>query len=135
MSDKLSFHNTFATLERAIGVTHQRHSLIASNLSNLDTPDYRAKDIDFKSAMKRAMTNDSAASLMRTHPEHIGTGDGPTAGVNIFEEEGEWNGINYVNVDDAMVKLTENSLTYRAATEALLRKISLMKEVIREGGR
>ena len=135
MSDKLSFQNTFATLERAIGVTHHRHSLIASNLSNLDTPNYRARDIDFKTAMGRAMTNNPGASLTRTHPKHIGTGDGPTAGVNIFEEEGEWNGINYVNVDGTMMKLTENSLIYRAATEALLRKISLMKEVIREGGR
>lgn len=135
MVDKLSFQNTFRLLERAIGVTHQRHSLIASNLSNLDTPNYRAKDIDFKTAMTRALTNDQGSPSTQTHPKHIDTGGGIADDVGIFEEEGEWNGINWVNVDDTMVKLTENSLTYRMATEVLLRKIALMKEVIREGGR
>jgi flagellar basal body rod protein FlgB len=40
-----------------------------------------------------------------------------------------------VNIDREMTKLTENDLMYRTATEALLRKITLLKEVIREGGR
>jgi len=53
----------------------------------------------------------------------------------IFEEEGVWNGYNWVNVDRVVTKMTENNLIYRTATEALLRKIALMKEVIREGGR
>jgi flagellar basal body rod protein FlgB len=52
-----------------------------------------------------------------------------------YEEQGEWNGYNWANIDSEMTKLTENNLVYRTAVEALLRKMSLLKEVIREGGR
>jgi flagellar basal body rod protein FlgB len=55
--------------------------------------------------------------------------------VEPFEQEGEWNGFNWVEIDKEMTKLTENSLVYRTAIETLLRKLTLLKEVIREGGR
>jgi flagellar basal body rod protein FlgB len=50
-----------------------------------------------------------------------------------FEDEGEWNGYNWINIDREMTKLIENNLQYRTATEVLLRKIAIMKEVIRGG--
>ena len=56
-------------------------------------------------------------------------------GIETFEEKGEWNGYNWVNIDKEMTKLTENNLIYREAVETLLRKIALIKEVIKEGGR
>ena len=135
MVDKLSFQNTFQMLEKAIGLAHQRHSLIASNLSNLDTPGHRAKDIDFKSAMDRALSEGSPTRLVRTNPNHIGKANGISDDVESFEEKGECNGINWVNLYETIVKQMENTLVYRAATEALLRKIALMKEVLRESGR
>jgi len=134
MPDRLSFQHTFHSLERAIGITQKRNDLIASNISNLDTPNYRSKDIDFKTAMAQALASDQNNDLKRTHPKHLDISSNGDVGVDVFEEKGEWNGINWVNVDDAMVKLSENSLLYRVASETLLRKIALMKEVIKEGG-
>ena len=48
MPDKLSFGTTFGALEKAISIAQQRNSYITSNISNVDTPDYKPKDIDFK---------------------------------------------------------------------------------------
>ena len=134
MADKLSFQNTFQALEKAIGVSQHRHRLITSKLSNLDTPGYKGRDIDFRSTMERALSQGSPPRMVRTDPRHIGMGKA-SEDVASVEDEGEWNGVNWVNVDETMVKLSENTLIYRAATEALLRKIALMKEVIRESGR
>jgi flagellar basal-body rod protein FlgB len=135
MPDRLSFQHTFHALVQAMGITQKRNSLIASNISNLDTPNYRSKDIDFKAAMARALESTDNTHMKRTHPKHMDISTDNAADSDLFEEKGEWNGINWVDVDQAMVKLTENSLLYRVATETLLRKISLMKEVIKEGGR
>ena len=135
MPDKISFSKTFYAMESAIAISQQRHSLIASNISNLDTPDYRAKDIDFKKAMARALESGPQINLVRTNPGHIGSKTGSLYKAEVFDEDGEWNGVNYVNVHQATMKMVENTLMYRAATEILLRKIAGVKEVIKEGGR
>jgi flagellar basal-body rod protein FlgB len=135
MPDKLSFRKTFLALEQAISISQQRHSLITSNISNIDTSNYKAKDIDFKAALSQALESDQEINLVRTNPRHIGFRTNPAHRVDPFEEKGEWNGYNWVNIDKEMTKLTENNLMYRTSIEILLRKIAKLKEVIREGGR
>ena len=133
MPDKLSFNRVFRALEDAINVTHQRHNLISSNISNLETPNKKGMDIDFKKAMARAMASEREIDLNRTHSEHIGPKKNSTQHAEPFEDPGEWNGYNWINIDREMTKLIENNLQYRTATEVLLRKIAIMKEVIRGG--
>lgn len=133
MPDNLSFRNVFNLLDKAIGVTQKRNAVIASNISNVDTPKYRPKDINFKEALARTLETDNELKLIRTDPGHMNIEMIPQ-GIESFEEKGEWNGYNWVNIDKEMTKLTENNLIYREAVEMLLRKIALIKEVIKEGG-
>ncbi len=133
--DKLSFSSTFKLLENALNVSKQRHSLLVSNVANLDTPGSKAKDLDFKSAIQKAMSGSQQVRMAQTDSGHIVPPANAVSSTEIVEEEGEWNGYNWMNVDQVMTKLTENNLIYRTAAEALLRKIAIMKEVLREGGR
>lgn len=134
MPDNLSFRNIFNYLDKAIGVTQKRNAVIASNVSNIDAPKYRPKDINFKEALARTLEADNELKLIRTNPRHMNIEMKPQ-GIEPFEEKGEWNGYNWINIDKEMTKLTENNLIYREAVETLLRKIALIKEVIKEGGR
>ena len=54
LDEALSFH------QNALRVRGQRQELIAANIANADTPNFKARDIDFKAAMQ------SAVSAMRT---------------------------------------------------------------------
>ena len=135
MPDKLSFRKTFLALERAIGIAHQRHNHITSNISNLDTPNYKSKDIDFKAALTQALESGHEINSVRTNPGHLDLSMNSAHRVEPFEEDGEWNGFNWVKIDKEMTRLIENNLIYRAAIETLLRRIAMLKEVIREGGR
>jgi len=135
MPDKLSFGKTFYALEKAISIAQQRNAVITSNISNLDTPEYKSKDINFKSELAKALETNHQKDLVRTNPRHINMQMNGEQMIEPFEEQGEWNGYNWANIDSEMTKLTENNLVYRTAVEALLRKMSLLKEVIREGGR
>lgn len=135
MPDKLSFGKTFHALEKAISIAQQRNAIISSNISNLDTPGYKPKDINFKSELARALETNHKTDLTRTDPRHISMQMNGDQMMETFEDQGEWNGYNWANIDTEMTKLTENNLVYRTAVEALLRKMNLMKEVIREGGR
>jgi len=135
MPDKLSFGKTFYALEKAIDIAQQRNSVITSNISNLDTPAFKPKDINFKNELERALETNHKRGLARTDPRHIGMQMNDDQMIEPYEEQGEWNGYNWANIDSEMTKLTENNLVYRTAVEALLRKMNLLKEVIREGGR
>jgi flagellar basal-body rod protein FlgB len=134
MPGKLSFANTFNALEKAIHIAQQRNLYITSNISNIDTPDYKPKDIDFKSELASALETNRTVALEKTDPRHISMENNDRQIIAPSEEKGEWNGYNWVNIDKEMTKLTENNLVYRSAVEVLLRKISLLKEVIKEGG-
>ena len=135
MTDKVSFLKTFQALETALQIAQKRHGLIASNISNLDTPGYQAKDIDFKATLQRALEGNQGSRLVKTHPRHTGQYANTSVQFEVHEEDEEWNGINYVNIDKEMTRLTENNLIYRTAVEGLLRKMNLLREVLKEGGR
>lgn len=135
MGVEILFRKTFRALEQAIGIAQKRQTIIASNLSNLDTPGFTAKDIDFEKALALALDSGNGVTLAATDSRHLG---GPKEGVGFAdpcEDTVSWNGYNRVDIDREMMKLTQNNLIYKAAVEALLRKVSLLKEVIREGGR
>ena len=49
----------------AVRLVEQRLGLIASNIANADTPNYKARDIDLSSALKQAMTNSKLPVLSK----------------------------------------------------------------------
>ena len=135
MPNNVSFSKTLLALERAIDIAQQRHTYITSNVSNLDTPNYKAKEIDFQRTLAQALESDHGFNLVKTHKGHIDMGVNASGRIEPFEEDGEWNGFNWVEIDKEMTKLMENNLMYRTAIESLLRRLNTLKTVIREGGR
>lgn len=134
MPDRLSFARAFSVLEKAAGLAQQRQTYISSNISNLETPNYRPKDIDFKTALSRALESDQGIQVEKTNPGHMDLRGNSPHDVEPFEEKTQWNGYNWVDIDREMTNLMKNNLMFRTAIETLLRKIALLKEVIREGG-
>ena len=60
IDDALRFNQTALTLRAA------RQELIASNIANADTPNYKAKDIDFASALQGALAGSASRLPMTT---------------------------------------------------------------------
>jgi flagellar basal-body rod protein FlgB len=57
---------------QALKLRSQRTEVLASNLANVDTPGYRARDIDFKSVLAAAGTPGSNVHMTATQPGHVG---------------------------------------------------------------
>ena len=71
--DRLLFADkTPLVLKKALDSQSDRQLLVSSNISNIDTPGYRAKDIDFKGALKAALGAGDGLALRTTHRGHIG---------------------------------------------------------------
>jgi len=46
--------------EKSLSIYARRLELIASNIANADTPNFKARDLDFRSALRQAMTQPEA---------------------------------------------------------------------------
>ncbi|WP_010341751.1 flagellar basal body protein, partial [Xanthomonas sacchari] len=55
----------------ALPLREQRMKLIASNLSNVDTPGYKAQDLDFDAAMRAAQGQREGTQLAVDDSRHI----------------------------------------------------------------
>ena len=57
--------------EKALRLRTQQMELIASNIANADTPNYKAADIDFKTALEQAVSNRGSVELAKSSPQHL----------------------------------------------------------------
>ncbi len=56
---------------RSMAVQQQRMDVLASNIANADTPNYKARDIDFAKVLAGAQANSGAElTLAATNPNH-----------------------------------------------------------------
>lgn len=67
----LDFNTAFGLHERALNVRAQRAELLASNLSNADTPGYKARDLNFQQAMAQADSSLDSTSMAVTQAGHL----------------------------------------------------------------
>ncbi len=111
LDEYLRFHET------ALSVRGQRQQLLASNIANADTPNYKARDIDFGKAMSAALDKGAAvSSLKKSDASHLdvkGTVAGVVPGYR-QESQGNVDG-NTVNIDEERNAFTENALRYEAS--------------------
>ncbi len=56
----------FGVHEQALGMRSQRMEVLARNIANADTPQFKAQDIDFRSVLKDAQVG----ALQTTHANH-----------------------------------------------------------------
>lgn len=60
----------------------RRMELLAANIANADTPGYKARDIDFATALRQARGQARAVDLRLTHPQHLAPGARAVPGVD-----------------------------------------------------
>ena len=110
--------NTVGLLEKALNIRAFYQKVLASNIANVETPGYREKRIDFLKEIDRSGAGTSS-NVEVTEAD-------PQEGANALDG-------NSVNVEDQVVKMTENSLMYNAFVQLIGKKFSMMKYVINEG--
>lgn len=116
MLDRLDSELNF--YQKALNVRAYRQELLASNIANADTPNYRARDIDFKSALSNVLSGraNGGVALSRTAAGHQpGTDAGPYAGNRKYRTEYQASADgNTINMDVERAAFAENSLQVEA---------------------
>ena len=126
--------------EAALSLRAQRQQLLASNIANADTPNYKARDIDFSQALQQAVSKGTPQSpgLLRTSAAHLGaapgsnaiaTAAGTTPLLYRTAQQGSVDG-NTVDMDVERNQFTDNALRYEASITLISAQIKNMLSVI-----
>ncbi len=97
-----------------------RQSVVADNIANVNTPDFKAQDITpFKEILNRQSSGaTSDLSLATTNPKHLSIEGSTPAGINVSEEDGlavSASG-NSVAIAHELIKSTEIRHNYEMNT-------------------
>jgi len=109
--------NDLAFVQSALNLRARRQEVLSSNIANSDTPNYKARDMDFAGALKSAMGAEGGPiKLARTSERHIEAGGagGMANGVLKYRSsvQPSLDG-NTVDMDVERAHFTENSLHYQ----------------------
>lgn len=130
MSD---FSKNFEVYSRALDVRTQRHQVLASNIANADTPNYKARDFDFQGAMQNALAGRLGGSLglTRTAGGHLGGGgDGTPAALQYRTTTQAAVDGNTVDMDVERAHMAENAMQYQILTQLIGDKFRGLKSAM-----
>ena len=119
--------------ETALRLRAQRNELLASNIANADTPNYKARDIDFASALSTARGETlDMQTTSDLHRKAWSTSSGGFESLYRVPHQTSLDG-NTVETDVEQAQFAENALQYRAALSFLDGSIRTMRYALKGG--
>jgi flagellar basal-body rod protein FlgB len=126
-------NSKIAYYSKVLDILSDRHRILASNIANLNTPGYRTKDINnFQDvlgqviAAKQEAFGQAATNNIREQLENI---DFEVGDLNAANPDPQ---ANDVDIDKEMVKLTTNTLMYKAYVQVMLMELKHINMAIKE---
>ena len=131
--------NFFSMLKTKMQWHEERQGLLSQNISNADTPNYKAKDlkpVDFKNYVEPVLSAGLGAA--RTDPQHISANIVADSGygfeaerIRSFEITPEGNS---VMLEEEMMKMTQNQMDYQTTATLYQKGMGLLKTALGRRG-
>ena len=134
--DKLLFSDqTPLVLKKGLDFQSARNLMISTNVSNMETPDFKAHDINFEKQLQEFIKSGNQLQMKSTNSKHFGPSN---EGLKSMEPQpfeltdpSKSNG-NNVNVDKEMGKLAENQIMYTAFIQLMMKRGSTVRSAVTE---
>jgi len=110
-----SGNSVLNVVERAMDINWFRQQLIANNLANVDTPQYKRQDIDFQKTLANALS-----------------GDGQPVFIDSSNTSSAENG-NNVDLESELTQQAMNLLQYNALARIESDQLGMLRTAITEG--
>jgi flagellar basal-body rod protein FlgB len=137
MESQRIFSQTVSILEKALDLRSKKHNVIASNIANMDTPDYKAFDLVIEKELQKVTGQRNTISLNKTNNAHMKSQRSKAGGVSVQVDDTQGLSLrgdgNTVDIDKQMGNMAENTLMYKAAAQMIQRKFQGLKSVIQGG--
>jgi len=122
----ISFERAFSIHDDAMILRARRSSILASNIANADTPNYKARDIDFEAVMNSMQNPQTGDRLVMasTHRNHL-PATSTNGGADIQYRNPLHASLDGNTVDSHVeqAKFSENALQYQTSFTFLNSKV------------
>lgn len=118
---------TSQLISLALDAGAARHSVIANNIANVDTPGFNAKRLKFESELQGVVSQIQAGQSGSVEARLSQAEQSLESGESVFESG------RPVELDEEMVHLTENTLLYQALLQASSKRGDLISMAVNEG--
>lgn len=130
MLDKLASALDFD--RQALGLRFERQKVLAGNIANADTPDFKARDFDFSRALAQATARDGSQgqlAMTTTSTGHLqagASGGGTPEMLYRVPDQPSLDG-NTVNMDVERAAFADNTVRYETALSLINTRIRNLK--------
>lgn len=126
---------TAIALKKGLDACALRQRVIANNIANINTPNFKTSTVAFEGVLKKAL-GQTSSGLNTNNPRHFGVT--PQLGelqpeVNINRTTSMRTDGNNVDIDAEMTSLAANGIQYEALERQYSGHISLLRYVITGG--
>lgn len=131
-------------VQAAMVARELRQKIISSNIANIDTPFYKARDINFEAELRAKADeiynkdNSKVLKLAKTDEKHVDMVSFPQTGISkVFLRDGHMarNDGNTVDLDVETTELSKNYTMLNAIDSAYRREGTIFKSVIEASGK
>lgn len=127
---------TAVALEKALNAAGERQRVIANNIANVNTPNFKRSYVDFEGELQKSLGKSNQIRLRRTNPMHIGIGS--VGELEPMIKKDRYSTMradgNNVDIDVENAELAINTIMYNTAATRLNQKLGQLRYVI-NGGR
>jgi flagellar basal-body rod protein FlgB len=134
MAIMTALDKTLAFQENALNLRSYRQQLLASNIANADTPNYKAVDIDFAKTLQQAQAGRSMGfDLAKTSPMHLDGNNTAMGGIKPMYRTSVQPSIDGNTVDGNVeqAQFSENALNYMATLQFVNGQFKDMQEALK----
>lgn len=121
-------YNYVNVLDKAADAGWTRNSILTNNISNVDTPNYKRKDVQFESYLVDALsgTDDLDSTVSDLELDQLNATTYTDQANLSYRMDG-----NNVDIDTENVELAKNQLKYYALMDSMSQEFSRMKTALR----
>ena len=124
-----SIENQLKVHAEALALRSQRNEILASNIANSATPNFKAKDLDFESMLNSRM---GFGKVNTSDARHLDISIGPNEeGVKFRQNITPSKDGNTVDLHVEQLQFSENVVRYQTSLEFLNRKIAGLMSAIK----
>ena len=125
--------NALSFQQQALGLRAYRQQVLAGNIANSDTPNYKAMDFNFSAALKEAVAGrqDGGLSISRTNSAHLSgnAGGGPVRLMYRTPAQASVDG-NTVEMDVERAQFSENAIQYEAGVTFITHQLKMLMSAV-----
>jgi flagellar basal-body rod protein FlgB len=122
-------------LRRGLDAAWTRNAVIRNNIANVETPNFKASEVEFESLLARSLQASSSFQGAVTHPRHIefSSRTGPVTHriVQRRDTSMRLDG-NNVDIEAENVRLAQNSIWYNTIVEQMNGEIRRLRMAIQD---